>query len=476
MKWEKERFAVIRGVRETLRRWTMFQPGETVLLAVSGGADSLVLMDVMVQIAGEEQVYLEVVHIDHGLRPESGDEADFVRNAAGHYGLACAVKKVNVGNYVREEGMSPEEAARAARYDAFREELRESGAGRLATGHTADDRVETLLLRMIAGAGPRGLGSIPPVRLPYVRPLIRAWRSEVEAYARHLPFTPRRDPTNMDVSIPRNRVRHRLIPLLEKEYNPSVRRALSREADIMSSVDELLEGLAERAEEESVEVNPRGVEMEVSGLLLHPVAVRRQVIIGAIRKLGLKPDFSLVEDIRRGLLEADGNAGLDLGPGMSARRVYGRLIIGPKPALRRCEDIKIPGEGFYELPHVGAVLEVSLRPSSEEDTKKEAGHPDLAWLDADRLEFPLKLRGIKPGDRFHPLGAPGSRKMQDFLVDAKMPREERPGVAVLESGGEIAWVVGMRVDDRFKVRDETRHVAVLRLLKGSGESTDQART
>ncbi|MFW6113489.1 MAG: tRNA lysidine(34) synthetase TilS [Actinomycetota bacterium] len=470
MRWEKERFSVIARVRETLRRWPMFSPGDGVLLAVSGGADSLVLLDVMVQLAGEEGLELSVLHVDHELRPESGKEADFVARTSADYGLSCAVRRVDVPAYSRDKGMSPEEAAREARYEAYREELLESGASRLATGHTADDRVETLLLRMIAGAGTRGLGSIPPVRYPYVRPLIQVWRKEVDAYASRLPFTPREDVTNRDISIPRNRVRYRLLPLLEEEYNPSIRRALLREADILSSVEEMMDYLAGQAELEAVDINSRGVEIDVAGLLSRHKALRRQVIIRALRRMGLNPDFELVEDIRSSLLEAGSNAGLDLGPGLEARRVYGKLILGPSPAVKRCGEMDIPGEGIYELPNTGAVLRVELRPRNDEDPVIEADNPGLACLDAERLEFPLRLRGIRPGDRFHPLGAPGSRKMQDFLVDAKIPREERAGIAVLESGGEIAWVVGMRIDDRFKVRHNTRHVAVMRLLEGESEA------
>ncbi len=460
MKWEKERFEVITRVRETLRRWPMFERGSLVAVAVSGGADSLVLLDVLAQLAGEEGISLRVVHVDHGVREDSAEDAAYVRRVAGHYGLECSVHAVEVPE---SPGMSPEERLREARYGAFCEELERSGAKRLATGHTADDRVETMLLRILTGAGPRGLGSIPPVRPPFVRPLIRVWRREVEEYARFLPFPPRLDATNMDTSIPRNRVRHRLLPLLEREYNPSVKRVLLDGAEMLASLAEVVEELARESGEEDVSVSAMGDEIDVEGLRSRPPAVQREVIAASLRRLGLEPGFGLVEDIRGKLLDAEGNSRLDIGPGYAARRVYGRVILGPEPPRPPLPTTRIPDEGTYHIPGAGLRLEVNTRPRGNENPREETEGPHEAWLDADRMSFPLLARGVRAGDLFHPLGAPGRRKLQDFLVDAKVPREDRPRIVVIESAGEIAWVAGMRIDERFKVRGDTGRVAVLKV-------------
>lgn len=466
MRWEKERFTVISRVRETLRRWPMFSPGDLVVAAVSGGADSLVLLDVLVQLAGELGIELRVLHVDHGVRPESGEDAAWVEEASARYGLPCSVRKVTVSG----GGASPEEALRDARYAAFESELEATGAARLATGHSADDRVETLLLRLLAGTGPRGMGSIPPSRPPFVRPLIRVWRSEIEAYSLFLPMAPRVDPTNLNTSIPRNRVRHRLIPLLEEEYNPAVRRVLLAEAEMLASLADVVDVLASEAAVEVVSATSRGEEIAVEAMRSRPLAVRREVIAASLRRLGVEPDFDLVEDIRIKLLEIEGSSRLDLSPGLSARRVYDRLIMGPTPRMGPLPETPIPGDGVFSLPEAGLRLEVSTRRRGSEDPREAANDPCLAWLDADRLVFPLLARGIRPGDRFHPLGAPGRRKLQDFLVDAKVPREDRARVVVLESSGEIAWVVGMRIDERFKVGDGTRQIAALKAERLGGSA------
>jgi tRNA(Ile)-lysidine synthase len=460
MRWEKERFAVIAMVRDTLRRWPMFTPGDLVLVAVSGGADSLVLLDVLAQLSGELGIRLSVLHVDHGVRPESGEDAAYVQQVADHYRLGCSVRRVEPGG---EGSMSPEEALREVRYGAFHEEITESGAARLATGHTADDRVETLLLRMLAGSGPRGLGSIPPVRLPFVRPLIRVWRSEVDAYAPFLPLPPRVDPTNLDTTIPRNRIRHRLLPLLEEDYNPSVKRVLLGEAEMLAALADIMDALTAEAEEEVVASTARGEEIMVEGLRARPLAVRREVIAASLRRLGVEPGFDLVEDIRTKLLEIAGNARLDLSPGHAARRVYDRIILGPKPPQYLPGEMVIPGDGTYILAGAGLQVEVVTRPRGDEDPREAVADPSVAWLDAGLLAYPLLARGIRAGDRFYPQGGPGGRKLQDFLVDAKVPRDERARVMVLESAGEIAWIMGMRIDERFKVNEGTRRVAVLRV-------------
>lgn len=447
---------------ETIRRYDMLAPGQTVLLAVSGGRDSLVLLDAMVNLAPALAIDLRVVHVDHGLRPESGEDADFVCEAAERYGLPVSVEKVNITREGKGGVLSPEEAAREARYEAFGHQLSKSGAERLATGHTADDRAETLLLRMISGAGPTGLASIAPVRLPYIRPLIDVWRSEVDAYLPFLPFTPRDDPSNADLSIPRNRVRHELIPLLEAEYNPSIRKALVREASLMASFGEMIKPEIEEALDRDVSQSHADIAIDIEGLKTRPLAVQRQVIVTALAGLSIEPDFEMIEDIRLKVMNGDGNPSLDLSTELVARKVYGTLLIGPRmnaAGEKANEDSwLVPAEGLYFLEEISVQLHLSSKTYQGQDPRSCSSGETAACLDAEKLLFPLTLRRIMPGDRFHPLGAAGTRKVQDFLVDIKLPREERRRVLVLESDGKIVWLPGLRIDDRFKVDENTRRI------------------
>ncbi len=456
MRWEKERFAVIRKARHAARKWGMFSPGDLVVVAVSGGADSLVLLDVLAQLAPSEGISLRVLHVDHALRPGSDREAEYVERAARTYGIPFRSLRVEV-EAPGSRGLSPEEAAREARYRAYEEELAESGARRLATGHTADDRVETLLLRLLTGAGPRGLGGIPPVRGPYIRPLCQVWREEVERYATFLPLPPLEDPTNRDTAIPRNRVRHVLLPLLERDF-PGAKKVLLREAEVLGEVWEWLEEEAREAEGKGVREEEGVAEVSTSYLLSLPPILRRELLARLIRRVGAEPDYHLLEDILR-LSEGGGSARLDLAGRARVAREYGRILFRPAPSAAEGEEfpdeVEVRGEGVFPLPG-GRRLKVELVSGEKGAISPREGHPRVAWLDADLLSFPLRLRRIRPGDRFHPLGAPGTRKLQDFLVDLKVPRGKRREVMVLESGGQIAWVVGYRPDERFKVTPRTR--------------------
>jgi tRNA(Ile)-lysidine synthase len=329
-----------------------------------------------------------------------------------------------------------------------------------------------MLLRLFAGGGPAGLGGKRPRRDRYIRPLIEVWRREIEAYARLLPFTPLQDPSNRDLAVPRNYVRHVLLPFLEKRY-PAARRVLLREAEALREVGELLEDLAGEAEGELLAESRQGVEVALGPLLSLPPAVRRQVLARLLRRAGVEPDFHAMESIAELAGAAGGCASLDLGGDKVLRREYGRLVLATREVTEPVTgtapgELLVTGEGRYPMPEEGAELHLTIRPRSGPPRLPGREERLTAVLDADLLPFPLRVRCVRPGDRFHPLGAPGMRKLQDFLVDCKVPRGERGRVRVLECGRGIAWVIGHRIDDRFKVTGDTRRLAVIRIVAASG--------
>ena len=458
-KLPREAYRVLEKARHAIERYDMLREGDRVLVAVSGGPDSLVLLDVLSRLGEPLGLSLEVFHVDHALRPDSASETAYVGRVAEGYGLPFACERVNVERESPGGRLSPEEAAREARYAALEKHRRDGGFDHVALGHQADDRVETLLLRLIAGAGPRALASIPPVRGPYVRPLIEVWSSEIEAYAACLPMPPLRDPTNQDRSIPRNRVRHDLLPRLEDGFNPAVKENLARILDMLE--EERSAGMPDQSAAAPGEAGP--IELETYGDLT--VAGRRLLLRDYLISLGLRPSFNLIEDLRANVCEGRSGNAMDLPGGWKAVREYGSVVF--LPSLEGFpEDIpaggvvmEIPGEGEYALPAAGSRLKVTV---GEAEARGGSHLTDGRWeasLDLDRLAFPLELRRIEPGDRFKPLGAPGHRKVQDFLTDAKVPRRERQFTLALLSEGRIAWLVGQRIDDGFKVTPETVRVA-----------------
>ncbi|MBI3629760.1 MAG: tRNA lysidine(34) synthetase TilS, partial [Candidatus Rokubacteria bacterium] len=232
---------MIDAVRDTIRRHAMLAGGEAVLVAVSGGADSVALLHVLAALAAELSLRLTVVHLDHGLRPDSAADAAFVESLARARGLPVVVDRIAV-----PPGGSLEARAREARYAALRRHAARLGADRVALGHTADDQAETVLMRLLEGAGPRGLAGIPPVRGRYIRPLIETRRAGIVETLTAAGLTWREDPSNRDPKFLRNRIRHELLPLLASTYNPAIVPALARAAALTRELLAQVSAVAER--------------------------------------------------------------------------------------------------------------------------------------------------------------------------------------------------------------------------------------
>lgn len=288
--------SLLEEVRDFIRRHRLLAPGQRVLVAVSGGRDSVVLLDVLVRLRAELGLAaLGVAHVDHGLRPDSAADAAWVRDLAAGYDLPFFLRRVRV----RTGGESPEAAARAARYHALWEMGRDFDADRIALAHHADDQAETVLLRLLAGAGPAGLAGMRPRRGRFIRPLLGVERAALAAYAAERGLRWREDPTNRDLSIPRNRVRHELLPLLEGAYNPAVRRILCRVASIMAAEAELLARRTRRqlARLAVVEGDRGGLPLAAFRRL--PVADQRRLLQALYRRLsGRDLPFEAVERLR----------------------------------------------------------------------------------------------------------------------------------------------------------------------------------
>jgi tRNA(Ile)-lysidine synthase len=422
-------------------------------------------------------VRLEVAHLDHSLRGQEGEaDAQFVSRLCQEHELTLHRRRVDIPALRVKEGGSLEALARRERYAFFEEARAVAGARWIVTGHTANDQVETFLMNLLRGAGPRGLGGMLPTGPgPLGRPLLGTWRSEVLAYleAENEPY--RLDSTNLDLSMTRNWVRHRLIPLLEEELGAGVLRILSRESHLMNDLDDFLtaEGsrllASVRAGREETESGETRVDLR--RLREAPRVLQRTVIRCAFEEwAGGLQDFTLAHvDAVLDLIEKDQGTGkADLPGGMTARREYDALVLGPDegaepgvPDPSPPLDLREPGEVHWGL--------VRLR-------WRVAGPSELARLPAegtraavfDRSEPvpPVYLRAVRPGDRLEPLGMEGTQKLSDLFINRKIPRRLRTRVPLLcdnggpESGERILWVVGERRSRHAPVGMETAQVVV----------------
>jgi tRNA(Ile)-lysidine synthase len=439
---------------DAIRRSGMTRSGEVVLVALSGGADSVALLDVLRGLAPELRVTLHAVHVHHGLRPEADADAAFARGLCADFGIPFHLERVAVRQEPPWEGLEAE--ARRARYAAFREVARRAGAQRVATAHTADDQAETVLMRLLEGAGPRGLAGIAPVRGIFIRPLLGARRGDVEAHlhARGLPSV--EDPSNRDPRFLRNRIRHEVLPYLAEALEPDIIRRLARSAALVRSLVDDLERVAARELPRLGKRGAAGWVLSVADLARLPGEAAAETVRQAARDLGHSGALrGHAQKALRGLLVPGARRGALRSGGVTVERSGRWLRVGRgRLSALAAHEFPVPGE--LQLPEIGLALDARC-------FEKTPGYaaprePGRAAFDADLLPGLLHVRGRRRGDRFAPFGGPAERRLKTFLIDSGVPRWERDRVPLLEAGTEIIWVAGLRRGEAAPVGPGTRRI------------------
>lgn len=434
-------------------RWSLVLPGSRVLVAVSGGPDSLALLHALwASGAARGLADVSAAHLDHTLRgAESAAEAAWVAAWCAERGINCQVGAADVAGRAKVGKQSKQEAARAARYEFLEEAAARVGADWIATGHTRDDQAETVLINVLRGTGTDGLAGIPAVSGRVVRPLLDVSRAEVEAYCAAHGLEPRRDPSNGEAgAYTRNRVRLELLPQLEREYNPAVADALVRLSAIAGRDSDYLE---QQAAQELARVTVDWGVLDRAGLAeLHP-AMRRRVLrlaLAEIRGTDAGVTFEHIEAACRAISEPNAAGfGLTLPAPACALTVRGATV-----TIARC----VP-----ETPDAGA--EVGLTVPGSATLPGSAGTVRAGWeagpgsvgLDADAIDLPtLHLRFWWPGDKIDPLGMGGRhKKLSDVFTDAKVPRSLRHTLPLVADKQGLLWVPGHCVSERVRVTDKT---------------------
>jgi len=439
---------VIERVLETIERFRMFQTGQRVGVAVSGGADSVCLLHLLFELAPRWNLRLSVLHLDHQLRgQESREDARFVEQLAAQLGLPFSQARVDVAALAAEHGENLEEAARNERRRYFAEFLCSGELDRIALGHTRSDQAETVLFRFLRGSGSAGLAGIRPVTPEgFVRPLLGVGRGEVEQFLRERNIAWRHDSTNTCLDFARNRIRHELLPMLQREWNPAIAEMLAHTADWALEEEAYWKTEIDRLAAKFLTIKPPIVLLRGDQLRdLPPAAARRLVrraletVKGDLRAI----DFSHIAAVLNLSSQAEGGGRLQV-PGVDVYRSFEWLRLAP-PGLDNLENrnfrlpLSVPGK--LPLPGGGAAILLELIENKPVTELSESRYNrSVYYLDWDRISGALEVRNWRPGDQYQPVDHSGGEKIKLLFQQARIPLWERRSWPVITSGEKIIWV------------------------------------
>lgn len=447
-----------------IARHRMFRPGDRVGVAVSGGADSVALLYLLVELAPRWNLTLRVLHVDHGLRgEESRADVRFVAELAARLGLGFELHEADVRAMARASGDNIEQAARRLRLDFFHSLLARGVVDRVALGHTRTDQAETVLFRLLRGAGITGLAGIWPVTGEgLVRPLLALDREEVRRYLERRQIVWREDASNLDLNLARNRIRHQLLPQLRREWNPALVEALARLAAVAQEEERYWEGEIGRLAVRELTRQGPAVLVRCSRLRELPEAVARRLVrraIGEAKGSIRRVEFEHVARILELAASREGGGAVGV-PELEVRRSFDWLRLGPpQPPTRYSFRVAIPGR--YPIP--GAGRSVLLEAVDWPEGYNTGGESHLDWsLAATELE----LRNWRPGDTFQPAGRPHGERMKELFQRARIPSWERAGWPMLTTGGTVAWTRLFGVAAGFEARPGARRTLRVQEIEG----------
>jgi len=495
-------------VLDFIRRYSLIPSKETVVVGVSGGADSVCLLHVLAKWRQRLGIRLHVAHLNHQIRGgESQADSEFVSDLAGSLGISITIDRQDVATYRTERKCSLEEAARELRYAFFAEVAREVGARRIAVGHTRDDQVETILMHIIRGTGVAGLSGLAPcsplvhdnrrtslpalassaakaqrTSLLVIRPLLDTTRQETADYCQEHQLDPRLDSSNLLSSFFRNRLRLHLLPLL-RQYNPNIDQALLRLADIAKGENAFIEQQASGLWDEVARQENKAIYLNKKQLAGLPIALQRHFLRVAVARLvGDVRDIEATHiEAARSLLDKSAGKMSVLPHDLIFQGGYDELVISstarqsqlppcPFPPLPDELHLKVPGKTAFSAWNVLASI-VREHPGSRtsggaKSTRGKTHQGDLvAHLDLQKTGTNLCVRSRRTGDRFQPLGMNTPKKLHEFMVDARIPRAWRGCIPIVCSPQQIIWVVGWRIDDRVKLTKASKEILRLEFIR-----------
>ncbi|MFH0732697.1 MAG: tRNA lysidine(34) synthetase TilS [Candidatus Omnitrophota bacterium] len=455
---------MLKKIKDTIQKYSMLKKRDRVLVAVSGGPDSTSLLVALNCLKSEFGINLCAAHLNHLLRgAESDKDAQYARNLANRFEIPFFADSRDVLGFARKEKLSIEQAARQIRYEFFKETAKQINANKIALGHNCDDQAETMLMRLFRGSGMRGLRAILPKRkisekLEVIRPLIEVPRKDIELFLKRKKIKPRIDSTNKKDIYFRNKIRHKLIPYLEKNYFPNLKKQIARTAQTIALDYDYLSKQHTQAFKKIISTNRQGeISFKLNEFKQLPASFQNGIIRLAIEEIKgdlLKIDYRHIEKIKGLIFDKKAASTIQLPGDTAVRRKAGTIRFykkGDSPQKRGQSP-------FLPLSFKATVL--------ESPPKKFSPSRRIEYFDAGKIIFPLATRCRKPHDKIRPLGMKRYKRLQDIFIDDKISKAGRDKIPlVVDSKGRIIWVCGVRMSDDFKITPKTTRFLRLELIK-----------
>jgi tRNA(Ile)-lysidine synthase len=479
---------LIERVVRTIKDHRMLSPGDPVLVCVSGGSDSVALLHILSILSPRFNIKIGVAHLDHSLREkDSEQDAKFVESLALKLDLPFHIQKTHVKKYAEKEKLSVEDAGRKARYDFFLTISEKIGYSKIATAHHAGDNAELILMNMLRGAGKSGLSGIPPIRRKggksIIRPLIHLSKNEIHAFLSESGLHYVQDSTNLDTKYLRNRIRNNLIPEMKSSYNPKIIETLNRMGKIIQDEENWIKEIVEKEMNGLVfRENKNSIRFAASHFMEKPPPLCRRILRTLIRQV--KGDLKQINyghiDSILDLIERSRSEGqVHLPDDVLIEVLAGQVFISKQKRIARPTKTKNNSQPAFVFSYNVAkpvsssetvlILEIGKKIQfSATEITDPAGfnkmESNAAWIDMDKIEFPLTIRNILPGDRFSPLGIKGTQKVKKFFINSKIKKSTRVECPILLSNDKIIWVGGFQIDNSVKVTSSTKKLLKVELL------------
>lgn len=464
---------MINRVLHTIKKYNLIQSGDGVIVGLSGGPDSVCLLHLLYLLADELSIKIYAVHINHMLRgQESDDDEKYVRELCRKFSIPLHVKAYDVMKISKETGISLEEAGREIRYSEFEEFAHRIGATKIAVAHNKNDQAETIIMRIIRGTGLDGLKGMDHKRGKIIRPLLDTDRRDIERYCRDNALDPRVDSTNQKSIYTRNKVRLELIPYINRLFETDISESLNKMSLLLRDDHEYIEQSVTNLYNESVIKTKNNVLILDMNKLesYHPAACKR-VIRQAVRQIkgNLKGIENVhIEDVVEMIRSGRTGAVLQLPDGLRISRGYGELkiflITDAEEDISFDEPLEIPG--MTRVESLGTSILASIYTDHEEAVQSfRVDNKSMEqFFDYDKLKTGINIRNRRNGDIFRPYKSNGTKKLKEFFIDSKIPREVRGNIPLIVKDNEVVWIVGYKISDKFKVTENTKSILKLQYL------------